>query len=185
MTTTSKQTRAAILVPLLMALSACTPSVQGSVNPPGFARLRRVVVLPFTTPEGAPRSLAESFAAEMSSQLAGARFAVVDGADATGVDAVLVGRVVAYHDQATSPDLDTSLELSVRIVDVRTKEVILSTSGSATAAESFCSQEMTCLRGKLMKAVGLFVVDGAGLAETSAHVNTPNRELRRRSPAGS
>ena len=162
------------------------PSVQGSVSPQRFSTLRRIVLLPFATPEGAPRTFSESFADEMSSHLAGARFAVVDrttvvraptygeirGGDladpavaarvgeAMGADAVLIGRVITYHDQAASPDLDTSLAISVRIVDVRTREVILSTSSDATAAATFCSQEMTCLRGKVMTAIGRFIVEG-------------------------
>jgi curli biogenesis system outer membrane secretion channel CsgG len=169
-----------------MAVSACTPSLQGSVSPPRLARVQRVVLLPFATPEGAPRTLSESFADEMSSHLAGARFAVLDRAtviaapsyreirgsdladpavaarigEAMGVDAVLIGRVVTYRDQATSPDLDTSLDISVRIVDVRTREVIVSASSNATAAETFCSQEMTCLRGKIMAGLGRFIVAG-------------------------
>jgi len=175
-----------LAVLLLTAASACTPSVQGSVSPQRFATLRRIVLLPFAAPEGAPRGFSESFADEMSSHLAGARFAVLDrtrvvsaltsreilGGDladpavaadvgeAMGADAVLVGRVVAYHDQALSPAVDTSLAISVRIVDVRTREVILSTSSEATAAASFCSQEMTCLRGKVMSAIGHFIVEG-------------------------
>ena len=156
------------------------------MSPLRFSTLRRVVLLPFATPEGAPRSFSESFADEMSSHLAGARFAVVDRAtvvsaltyreirggdladpavaarvgEAMGADAVLIGRVVTYHDQAVSPDLDTSLALSVRLVDVRTGEVIVSTSSDATAAATFCSQEMTCLRGKVMAAIGHFIVQG-------------------------
>src|ERR1700679_2807187 len=63
---------------LLAAACGCTPSVQGSVSPQRFSTLRRVVLLPFATPEGAPRTFSESFADEMSSHLAGARFAVVD-----------------------------------------------------------------------------------------------------------
>jgi curli biogenesis system outer membrane secretion channel CsgG len=172
---------------LLLAASGCTPSVQGSVSPVGFSTVQRIVLLPFATPEGSPRALSESFADEMSSHLAGARFAVVDratvvntltdreirGSDladpavaarvgqAMGVDAVLIGRVATYHDQALSPDLDTSLAISVRIVDVHTREVILSTSSNATAAASFCSQEMSCLRGKVMSGIGQFIVEGA------------------------
>ncbi len=170
-----------------MAAFACTPSVHGSVSPQRFSALRRVVLLPFATPEGAPGTLSESFADEMSAHLAGARFAVLDRAavvsarsyrevrgsdladpavaarvgEAMGVDAVLIGRVVAYNDQAAYPDLDTSLAVSVRIVDVRTREVVLSTSADATAAETFCSQEMTCLRGKIMAGLGRFIVAGA------------------------
>jgi hypothetical protein len=151
----------ALLLPILVGLgSACTPSLQGSRDPARLAAVRRVVVLPFATPEGAPRSLADGFADEISSELGGARFAVVDrGADASA-DAVLIGRVVAYHDQAVTHDLDTSLAVSVRIVDVRTNEVVLSTSSNATAAATFCAQEMTCLRGKVMTAIGRFIVEG-------------------------
>jgi hypothetical protein len=120
-------------------------------------------VLPFVTPEGAPRGLSSSFADEISSDLAGARFAVVDrGAvgDAAVADAVLVGRVVTYHDQAVTPEVDTSLAVSIRIVELRTGEVVVSTSSNATAAATFCSQEMTCLRGKVMTAVGRFIAAG-------------------------
>jgi len=151
------------LVVLLGAVSACGPSIQGSRSPGRLAGVHRVLVLPFAIPEGAPSSLSSSFADEISSDLAGAPFAVVDrGAvgDAADADAVLVGRVVTYHDQAVTPDLDTSLAVSVRVVDVRTGEVVVSTSSNATAAAIFCSQEMTCLRGKVMTAVGRFIVGG-------------------------
>jgi TolB-like protein len=126
------------------------------------ARLHRVVVLPFAIPEGAPRSLSDGFADEITSDLAGAGFAVVDreSVDETGTDAVLVGRVVTYSDQSVSPEVDTSLAVSVQLIDVRTKEVLLSTSSNATAAGTFCSQEMTCLRGKVLAAIGRFIVGG-------------------------
>jgi len=39
--------------------------------------------------------------------------------------------------------------------------VVLSTSSNATAAGTFCSQEMSCLRGKVLAAMGRFIVDGA------------------------
>jgi hypothetical protein len=170
----------------LVLLPACVPTVQGSVNPAEFAALHRVVVLPFAIPDGAPETLSVGFADEVSSHLAGARFAIVDPASVVnamthqeirgtdladprvavrvgqlmGADAVLLGRVVTYRDQAVSPDLDTSLAVTIRIVDVRTREVVLSTSADATAAGSFCAQEMTCLRGKVMTAVGKFVALG-------------------------
>jgi len=148
---------------LLGLVSACGPSLQGSTEPARLARVHRVVVLPFAIPEGAPRSLSDGFADELTSDLGRARFAVVarEAADETGADAVLIGRVTTYHDQAVSPDLDTSLAVSVRIIDVRTNEVVLSTSSNATAAGTLCSQEMTCLRGKVLAAIGRFIVDGA------------------------
>jgi hypothetical protein len=142
-------------------LSACTPSVRGSVNEPRMAMVRRVAVLPFTTPDGTPRALSESFADEISSDLAGAPFTVVDRPSAMGVDAVLLGRVITYRDQALSPGMDTSLAISVRLVDVHTREVLLSTSSEATAAATFCGDEMTCLRGKVMASLGRFIVKNA------------------------
>jgi curli biogenesis system outer membrane secretion channel CsgG len=171
---------------LLLLAASCIPSVHGAVNAARFSTLQRVVLLPFVVPAGAPDALADSFADEMSSHLAGARFQVIDrtavfnalthqeirGADLAdplvatrvgevmGAEAVLLGRVVAYHDKALAPDLDTSLAISLRIVDVRTREVILSTSTDATAAGSFCGQEMSCLRGKVMSALGSFIVQG-------------------------
>ena len=150
------------LAVLLGLVSACGPSLRGSADPTRVARLHRVVVLPFAIPEGAPRSLSDGFADEITSDLAGAGFAVVDreAVDETGTDAVLIGRVVTYRDQSVSPELDTSLAVSVQIVDVRTREVVLSTSSNATAAGTFCSQEMTCLRGKVLAAMGRFIVRG-------------------------
>jgi curli biogenesis system outer membrane secretion channel CsgG len=172
---------------LTTSVCACTPSVQGSVNPARFSTLTRVVLLPFATPYGAPDALSESFADEMSAHLGGARFQVVDrtavvnalthqeirGADladpavATRVgelmqaDAVLIGRVVSYHDHALSPELDSSLAVSVRIVDVRTREVVVATSCDDNAPRTFCDEEMSCLRGKVMRAVGDFIVRGS------------------------
>ena len=150
------------LAVLLGVVSACGPSLHGSVDPARLVRLHRVVVLPFAIPEGAPRTLSDGFADEITSDLAGAGFAVVDreSVDETGTDAVLIGRVLTYSDQAVSPELDTSLAVSVQIVDVRTREVVLSTSSNATAAATFCSQEMSCLRGKVLAAIGRFIVVG-------------------------
>lgn len=170
----------------LFTSTGCVPTIHGSVNPARFSTLQRIVLLPFAIPDATPESLSESFSDEMSSHLAGARFAVVDPAtvmnaltqqrirgtdladprvavrvaELMGADAVLLGRVVTYHDQSTSPDLDTSLAVTIRIIDVHTREIVLSTSTDATAAGSFCAQEMTCLRGKVMTAVGRFVAQG-------------------------
>jgi hypothetical protein len=152
--------RAALLLGLL---SACGPSLQGATEPGRLARVQRLVVLPFALPDGAAPSLSDGLADELTSDLERARFTVVarEAADETGADAVLIGRVTTYNDQAVSPDLDTSLAISVRIVDIRTNEVVLSTSSHATAAGTFCSQEMSCLRGKVLAAIGHFIVDGA------------------------
>jgi hypothetical protein len=169
----------------VLALSGCAPAVQGTLNPPRFATIRRAVVLPFAVPDGAPPTLAGSLADELSAHLDGARYSVVEPAVAIqelregpafdvgdpaaalrlgellGVDAVIVGRVSAYHDRALSPKVATSLAISVRVVDLHTREVVLSTSSDATAALSFCDEEMTCLCGKMMAAVGRFVATGS------------------------
>ena len=68
--------------------------------------------------------------------------------------------VTDSRDQSVSPHVDTSLAVSVQLVDVRTREVLLSSSSDATAAGTFCSQEMSCLRGKVLAAMGRFIAGG-------------------------
>jgi Lipopolysaccharide-assembly len=140
---------------LIGSVSACDPTLQGFRDTSRLSLVHRVVILPFAVPEGAPRSLSESFVDEISSNLEGRQFTLVDRLNA---DAMVIGRVMTYQDQGTTPDVDTSLGVAVRIVDTRTGEVMLSTSANATAAATFCSQDMQCLRGKVMGAIGRFIV---------------------------
>jgi hypothetical protein len=171
---------------LIVTLPGCPPAVQGAVNPARFSVLQRVALLPFALPEGAPPALSEAFADELSAHLSGARFQIVDpvavrnawtnqeirGTDLAdpliaarvgeimGADAVLVGRVLTYEDHAVNRKVDTTLSLSVKIVDVRTREIVLTTSGEQNAGLAFCAQDMGCLRDKVLAAVGRFIVHG-------------------------
>jgi hypothetical protein len=175
-----------LLVSLLVSLLGCAPSVQGAVNPARYSALQRVALLPFDLPDGAPPGLSQAFADEMSAHLGGARFQIVDpvavrnawtnqdiqGTDLAdprvaarvgeimGADAVLIGRVLTYEDHATNRRLDTTLAVSIKIVDVRTREIILSTTGESNAGLAFCAQDMGCLRDKVLTAVGRFIIRG-------------------------
>jgi hypothetical protein len=138
----------------LVLLPACVSSVQGSVNPAEFAALHRVVVLPFAVPDGAPETLSVGFADEVSSHLSGARFAVVDPASV----------VNAMTDQEIRGTDLADPRVAVRVGQLMGADAVLLgrvvSRSDATAAASFCAQEMTCLRGKVMTAVGKFVALG-------------------------
>jgi hypothetical protein len=158
--------RAAIVLLSLLG-TACPPRVDGASRPAELAHVERIAVLRFAVPPDAPPALSRSMADDLAAQLAGS-FRVVEG-DAPGdVDAVLLGRVLAYRDRASTPDADTALAVSVRLVDVRTREDVLAASSEASAAASFCAQDMVCLRAKITRELAGWLRERAAGARSRA-----------------
>lgn len=163
--------RASLLSLAVTALSiggiACQPTVNGVSRPAELAHVRRIAVVPFTVPQGAPPALSRSMADDFAARLAGSfRVTAEPGSpDAGGrgdVDGLLLGTVVEYRDRASTPDADTALGVTVRLVDAQTRDVVLSASSEASAAASFCADDMACLRDKVTGRLASWMVEQAG-----------------------
>jgi len=155
--------RVRVLAVAVLSLFAtgCPPSVDGSSRPADLASVRRIAVRPFQLPREAPASLARGMADDLSARLSGT-FRIVEGGEAASdVDAVLLGTVVEYRDQATTPDVETALAVTVRLIDLRSREDVLSASTEASAAASLCAEDMACLRAKVTAELARWLAERA------------------------
>jgi hypothetical protein len=151
----------ALAVVASLVITGCPPHVDGAARPAELARVRRIAVSPFVVPPGTPAALSGGMADELAARLAGTFRIVEGGASRDDVDAVLLGSVLEYRDRTRTPDADTALAVAVRLVDVRTREDILSASTEASAAASLCAQDMPCLRAKITEQIARWMIEQA------------------------